>query len=82
MPYFESSGLRRPVKHRNRGPEVALEWEMTRMAFKYKGWPVDHVERKLHSSLKKFQVVTTEEELRSMAVEISEGRVPPLDFSS
>ncbi len=51
------------------------------MAFRCKGRPVDYAARKLRSSLKKFDVVVTEEDLATMAIEISEGRVPPLDFT-
>jgi hypothetical protein len=81
MPYFESSRRRRETIH-ERGPEVALEWELMKLAFRCKGRPVEYASRKLRSSLKKFDMVVTEDDLRTMAIEISEGRVPPLDFTS
>jgi hypothetical protein len=80
MPYFESSRRRRETIPERR-PEVALEWELMKLAFRCKGRPVDYTARKLRASLKKFDVVATEEDLAAMAREVSEGRVPPLDFA-
>jgi hypothetical protein len=81
MPYFESSRRRRETIH-ERGPEVALEWELMKLAFRCKGRPVEYAGRKLRSSLKKFDLVVPEDEFKAMAIEISQGRVPPLDSTS
>jgi hypothetical protein len=81
MPYFESSRRRRETIPERR-PEVALEWELMKLAFRCKGRPPEYAARKLRGSLKKFDMVVTEDELTAMATSVSEGRVPPLDPTS
>ena len=53
-----------------------------KLAFRCKGRPPEYAARKLRASLKKFDMVVTEDELMAMATSVCEGRVPPLDPTS